>query len=106
MLDRIQVNLSGGLEVPLPRMVPVRQSFDGSKIDDLKAAVAQQFQRPEIAARVKSGAEIAIGAGSRGVANISEIVAAVVAEVKARGGRPFVFPAMGSHGGATAEGQA
>ena len=106
MLDRIQVNLSGGLEVPLPRMVPVRQSFDGSRIEDLKAAVAQQFQRPEIAARVKSGAEIAIGAGSRGVANISEIVAALVAEIKARGGRPFVFPAMGSHGGATAEGQA
>jgi hypothetical protein len=105
MIERIEVNIDGGLDVPLPRMVPVRQTFDASKIEDVTQAVNDQFQRPEVAGRIKAGQSIAIGAGSRGVANVGETVKAVVAQVKALGGEPFVFPAMGSHGGATAEGQ-
>lgn len=106
MIDRIDVRIEGGLDLPLPRMAPVRQSFDAAQIGDIAAAVAGQFAREEIGASIREGMQIAIGAGSRGVANIAGVVKAVVAEVKARGGHPFVFPAMGSHGGATAEGQA
>ncbi|MCZ6627738.1 MAG: lactate racemase domain-containing protein [SAR324 cluster bacterium] len=105
MLDRIDVNIEGLREVPLPRMAAVRQIFDPVRLDDVTGAVAEPFAREEVAAKIKPGASIAIGAGSRGVANIGEAVTAVVAAVKARGGEPFVFPAMGSHGGATAEGQ-
>jgi hypothetical protein len=106
MIEKIELRIEGGLDVPLPRMVPVRQSFDAASIGQIPAAVAEQFAREGVGTTIKEGMQIAIGAGSRGVANIAEVVKAMVAEVKARGGIPFVFPAMGSHGGATAEGQA
>ncbi|NOT60822.1 MAG: DUF2088 domain-containing protein [Acidobacteria bacterium] len=80
----------------------VRQQFPREMVADIEATVAQQMQKLTIA----PGANIAIGAGSRGVANIARIVKAVVDVVKSKGGNPFIFPAMGSHGGATDEGQA
>jgi len=57
-------------------------------------------------ARTKPGARVAIGVGSRGISNIATITRAVVDFWKSKGARPFIFPAMGSHGAATAEGQA
>ena len=54
---------------------------------------------------IKPGAQIAITAGSRGLAHYHEILATVVDEVKKVGGKPFLIAAMGSHGGATPEGQ-
>ncbi|HUJ74889.1 MAG TPA: lactate racemase domain-containing protein [bacterium] len=103
--DHIETNISGGLDIPLPRMVNVRQKFDTVRLDSVTRAVAEQFQRPEVRAKVKAGQTIAVGCGSRGVANIGEAAKAVVAELKALGAKPFIFPAMGSHGAATAEGQ-
>ncbi len=103
--DRIETNIAGGLDVPMPRMVNVRQKFQTVRLDDVKRAVAEQFKRPEVRAKVKAGQSIAVGCGSRGVANIADTAQAVVAELKALGAKPFIFPAMGSHGGATAEGQ-
>jgi len=103
--DRIEVNIAGGLDIPLPRMVHVRQKFATPRIDDVAGAVAAQFQRPEVRAKIKPGMTIAVGCGSRGIANIAEAARQTVAELKALGAKPFVFPAMGSHGGATAEGQ-
>jgi len=104
--DRIEVNIAGGLaSTPLPRMVHVRQKFKTQRVANVSQTVAEQFKRPEVAAKVKAGSTIALGVGSRGIANIAECVKQVVAELKARGAKPFVFPAMGSHGGATAEGQ-
>ena len=103
--DHIEVNLAGGLDVPLPRMVPVQVSFDTAHIEDITAAVVSEMQKPEIRAKVKSGMSIAVGCGSRGVANIAEIAKAVVGELKGLGAKPFIFPAMGSHGAATAAGQ-
>ena len=103
--DRIDVNIAGGLDVPLPRMVHVRQRFELSKISSVTETVAQGFAKPSIQSKVKPGMSVALGVGSRGVNNIAECVKAVVGEIKALGGKPFVFPAMGSHGGATAEGQ-
>ncbi|HEV8260953.1 MAG TPA: lactate racemase domain-containing protein [Burkholderiales bacterium] len=103
--DRIEVNIAGGLDVPLPRMVDVRQKFEGVHLGDIAATVAKEFQRPEVRARVKAGQTIAVGCGSRGIANIATIVKCVIRELQALGAKPFIFPAMGSHGAATAEGQ-
>jgi Lactate racemase N-terminal domain len=103
--DRIEVNIAGGLDVPLPRMVNVRQKFQTSRLESVTKAIAEQFARAEVRAKIKPGAKIAVGCGSRGVANIAEAARAVVAEIKKLGGDPFIFPAMGSHGSATAEGQ-
>jgi hypothetical protein len=103
--DRIEVNIAGGLDLPLPKVVRVRQKFSTTRIEDIPAAIAEEFKRPGVGDAIRPGAEIAVGCGSRGVANIAKIAKAVVTEVKARGGRPFIFPAMGSHGAATAAGQ-
>ncbi|MFO1320738.1 MAG: lactate racemase domain-containing protein [Burkholderiales bacterium] len=103
--DRIEVNIAGGLDIPLPRMVQVRQKFESPRVADVKAAVAEQFKRAEVRTKIKPGMTIAVGCGSRGIANIADCAKQVIAELKALGAKPFIFPAMGSHGGATAEGQ-
>lgn len=90
---------------PLPKMCKIRQEFDDFKIHDIEAEVRKKLQRPGTLERIKPGQSIAITAGSRGVANIAVITKAIVNEVKRVGGNPFIVPAMGSHGGATAEGQ-
>ena len=91
------------LDVPLPMMHRARQRFDASVLEDIEGEVARQVRR--FADCVKPDMRIAITAGSRGVANIPRLVKAVGDEVRALGGRPFVMPAMGSHGRATAAGQ-
>lgn len=92
--------------VAIPEMARVRYSIQTvPPIDDIAAAVAAQIRRSEIAATIKPGHRIAIGVGSRGIARLAEIVIALVGELKALGANPFVIPAMGSHGGATADGQ-
>ena len=73
---------------------------------DIAGQVRREMERANFAARVRSGARIAVGAGSRGIANIDVIVKAVAGYWLEHGCRPFVFPVMGSHGSATAEGQA
>ena len=103
--DHIEVNVSGGLQIPLPPMARVRQIFDPAKLEDIPGAIRSEFAKPEIRDRVKPGQVIAVGCGSRGVANIALIVRTVIAELKALGAAPFIFPCMGSHGAATAEGQ-
>lgn len=103
--EHIEVSIAGGLDFPLPRMARVRQRFDPARIDDIAGAVRAQIQRPEIRALVKPGQVIAVGCGSRGIANIGLIARTVIGELRALGAKPFVFPCMGSHGAATAEGQ-
>ena len=89
----------------MPKMAAVLQRFDDAHISDVEKAVREQLTRPEITARVNSGMRIAIGAGSRGIANIGITVRTTVQALRELGAEPFVFPAMGSHGGATPEGQ-
>lgn len=103
--DRIEVNIAGGLDVELPRMVRVRQKFKTPTLEDVAGAVTAQFDNPDIRGRVKPGMRIAVGCGSRGIANVAECAGTVIAELKALGAQPFIFPAMGSHGSASAEGQ-
>ncbi|MEE2694686.1 MAG: lactate racemase domain-containing protein, partial [Pseudomonadota bacterium] len=89
----------------LPQMARVRQAFEHHKIDDVAEAVTNEMGREEIKAKVKPGAKIAVGVGSRGVANIDVAVKALIASLKELGADPFIFPAMGSHAGGTSEGQ-
>ena len=103
--SRIEVNVAGGLNVSLPKMANVRQKFEATRLHDIPGAIAAEFRRPEVCGSVTPGQVVAVGCGSRGVANIAEIARCVIRELQALGARPFVFPAMGSHGAATAEGQ-
>jgi hypothetical protein len=88
-----------------PKMVRVRQQLVAPTLPDVRASVRAELQKLDLAGRVKAGQRIAIPAGSRGIANIVTILEMVVQEMQALGLSPFIFPAMGSHGGATAEGQ-
>lgn len=92
-------------DVELPRMVRIRQNFDRTEVEDLSAAVHQALQQEKIRKRVRPGMTVAVTAGSRGTDRYPEMMRAVVAELKAMGASPFLIPAMGSHGGGTAEGQ-
>jgi hypothetical protein len=91
--------------VALPKMVRVKQVFPATEIPDVAKAVREQLRRPQIASRVKPGKRIAVGVGSRGIAEIARIVQATIGELKEMGAKPFIVPAMGSHGGANAQGQ-
>jgi len=103
--EDLQFNIAGGLGFDLPQMARVRQAFEHHKIDDVAGAVTNEMAREDIKAKVKPGAKIAVGVGSRGVANIDVAVKALIASLKELGADPFIFPAMGSHAGGTSEGQ-
>jgi len=89
-----------------PNFVPVRQHFPDRALKDIPGAVRAELESRGIGRALKPGARVAIGAGSRGIANIDVIVRAVVEYFTAQGMKPFIFPAMGSHGAGTAAGQA
>ena len=102
-------NVSRMLEgIPIPDMFRAEQAFDKSHIEpaEIPSIVRKELSRPEIVDTIHPGMSIAITAGSRGVANVDTITRAIVDFCKERGANPFIVPAMGSHGGATAEGQA
>lgn len=86
-----------------PRFVRVRQNFARPAPLDFVAALQAGFEK--LRPRISPGAKIAVGVGSRGITNLKPIVAEVLALIRKAGGEPFIFPAMGSHGGATPEGQ-
>ena len=89
----------------LPRMFRVRQKFDAQRVDDIPATVTEQLKSLQLEERIQPGETVAITAGSRGIANIAVILKAVVEYFHSINAKPFLVPAMGSHGGATAEGQ-
>jgi hypothetical protein len=88
------------------RMLFVRQNFPDCRLADVRAEALHQLEHSGLAARLQPGARVAIGVGSRGIANIASIVQSVVQYWRGHGMAPFIFPAMGSHGAATPEGQA
>ena len=94
-------------DVPLPKMFHAEQTFPDRHIDreDIEKAIFDEINRSKMGERILPGKQIAITAGSRGIRNVDEITRSVVAYVRSRGAVPFIVPAMGSHGGATAEGQ-
>lgn len=100
------VGLKYNLGMTLSRLLLVRQNFPDRSLSDIPAEVYKQLAASEFSQRLRPGSKVAIGVGSRGIRNIDTIVRAVVDYWKQQGMQPFLFPAMGSHGAATAEGQA
>lgn len=92
-------------DIPIPKMVKVKQNFDATKIEDFQAALTKELNQEKIKATVKPGMEIAIAVGSRGVDKLVQKTAITVKFLQELGAKPFIVPSMGSHGGATAEGQ-
>ncbi len=91
---------------PLPdKVLAVQQRFDAPQATDLTAATRAALEDSGLLARLSTGKTVAIGVGSRGIANLPAIVRATVDRLKEAGLQPYVVPAMGSHGGATADGQ-
>ena len=88
------------------RLLLVRQDFPDLRLADVRAGAHARLEQSGLAARLQPGARVAIGVGSRGIANIDVIVHSAVQYWRAHGMSPFIFPAMGSHGAATPEGQA
>jgi hypothetical protein len=96
------------LKHQIPKVAPVAQKFDSTHINDIQAEIRRQFSFSENAReleKIKQGDSVAITAGSRGISNIALVIKEVVRMVGEKGGLPFVFPAMGSHGGASVGGQ-
>jgi len=93
----------GGLDFPLPKVRRIAQRFEAPREESIAGAVARGMRKLE--GRIRPGMRIAVGVGSRGLAQLSAIVRATLDELKRRGARPFLVPAMGSHGGGTPQGQ-
>jgi hypothetical protein len=90
----------------LQKLVHIRQNFPDRALPDVSAAVRAQMESADWALAVKPGSRIAVGVGSRGITNIDVITKSVIEFWKSRNVQPFLIPVMGSHGSASAEGQA
>ena len=89
----------------LPKLVRARQSFAHRALADPEGEICRELAAKRIGSELQPGAKVAIGAGSRGVARLPDVLRATVAHFQSTGAKPFIIPAMGSHGGGTAEGQ-
>jgi hypothetical protein len=93
------------VDMDFPKLHVLEQDFKPGPRLDVPACAREKLQRTGLLEPVRPGQTVVITAGSRGVGCMVEVLAAVVAAVKERGGRPLILPAMGSHGGGTAAGQ-
>jgi len=103
LLEQIQ-DLHFPADLP-PTLLAVKQTFDAPQVADVGVATAAALHEGGLLTRIKPGSTVAVGVGSRGIANLPQIVKAAIEGLRAAGMQPYVVPAMGSHGGATAEGQ-
>ena len=92
-------------QVHLPRMVQVRQFFDASFIQEPQRVLEEELERKGRLCGDLTGKRVAVTVGSRGIPHLAQLVRTTVDWLKAQGAQPFIVPAMGSHGGASAEGQ-
>src|SRR5580765_3583194 len=88
-----------------PRMVRVRQQFPRQRVEDIPATVHATLEKLDLGRTIRPGQTVALTAGSRGIANIPLILKSTADFLKRIGAKPFLVPAMGSHGGGSAEGQ-
>src|SRR5690554_629634 len=92
-------------DIKIPRMVRVKQNFVHPQPIDVAKTIGEQLQGTKFWQKLSAGDTVAITVGSRGIQNQVEAVRTVVQAIRSHGGKPFLIPAMGSHAGATAEGQ-
>ena len=93
------------VDITFPKMARVEQHIATPRVDDVPGAIRAEIERLGVASRVRAGMRVAVTAGSRGINGIPMILTTVVSELKRMGAEPFLVPCMGSHGGATADGQ-
>ena len=91
--------------IPLPSIVRIRQRFDSARLLDIQAHTRKELDKPGMLERIQPGQRVAVAVGSRGIRDIALIVRTILDRLKEAGAHPFIVPCMGSHGGATAEGQ-
>src|SRR5580704_5774714 len=91
--------------MPFPNLVRLRQHFERPRVDDIPRAVRASLEKLNLGRTIKPGQTVALTAGSRGIANIPLVLRTTAEFVKSLGAKPYLVPAMGSHGGGTAEGQ-
>ncbi len=101
-MDAIDILLEG---IPIPKVMKVTQTFDRTKLEDVEATLMEQIQSNRGYRSITPGMKIAVAVGSRGITNLPLCVKIIIAKLREKGAEPFIVPAMGSHGGATAEGQ-
>ncbi len=89
----------------LPRMAKIRQVLPRDRLDDIEGTVRAELEKLHLENRIHKGGRVGITVGSRGAGGIVDALRGIIAVVRAAGGEPFIIPAMGSHGGATPEGQ-
>ena len=102
---KIDITIQGMDLIHIPKMMKIRQKFDDKKIDDLKSHIENQMEKNLSNREQYKGKRLCITAGSRGIPDLDIIIRTVADKLKNWGAKPFIIPAMGSHGGATAEGQ-
>lgn len=105
MYNQLDIKIEGGYDLKLPQLVPIRQKFKVNKLEDISQAVGKEFAKEAVKKTIMPGSKIAIAVGSRGIVNLEHIVRETVTNIKKLGANPIIVPAMGSHGGATSEGQ-
>jgi hypothetical protein len=88
-----------------PRMLRLRQKFPRQRVENIPATIRDTLGKLNLGNKIKRGQTVALTAGSRGIANIALILKSAVQHLRDLGAQPFLVPSMGSHGGATAEGQ-
>src|SRR6476660_3677220 len=93
------------MSIQMPKLIEVRRAYPASPGLEFQRLLAEQFNKEGINRKILPGMRVAVGVGSRGISNLKEIVDAAIRVLMAAGAQPFVIPAMGSHGGATPEGQ-
>ena len=91
--------------VNLPRMISVRQHFPNAEIADVPACLREKLDREDLKSRIKPGMKVVLTGSSRQIANMPAVLRELASFIKSLGGNPYIIPAMGSHGGSTAEGQ-
>ena len=99
----IPVPIQGLDDVVLPKMVRIRQNYARDRIEDIPSHLKQEFAKHDYAAET-AGKRIAVTVGSRGIPDNALIVRTICTQLKEWGAEPFIVPAMGSHGGGSAEG--
>lgn len=92
-------------DIPIPKLIKVEQKFDSFQIDNISDALQTELNKEDIKAIIQPGMEIAVAVGSRGLDRVVEMTKVTIQFLQSLGAKPFIVPCMGSHGGATAEGQ-
>lgn len=104
-MDISKVKVIGIEQIKFPEMVKIKQNVPDIHLTNIFETVQKQIAKTKFNKRIEKGSKVAIAVGSRNIDKLSDVVAALITEVKKIGGIPFIIPSMGSHGGGTAEGQ-